>query len=273
MAIRVLALLHGSQGTKRHSHQAMCIDVKDHRDVHSNNNHRWCIWHIMKKMPNKLNSYKRHEEIEQEMSHVVWNSYTKDAFDRNWNDFLTGYDLGGNKWLLELYEDRHIWIPVYLDHHFWARMRNTQRSESMHAFFDKFITRNSSQSQFVKQYDNCLASREQREREFDAADFHTVIPCATKSAIEVQFQHVYIHKKFREVQGQFRGKVNCITRSMHSTLGFTTYEVVEQVSNSKFNKFFVTYDVVSRELNLLDGGPTIQSSSSFYNAPDMNYTR
>ncbi|RYR04888.1 hypothetical protein Ahy_B06g084690 [Arachis hypogaea] len=167
---------------------------------------------------------------------------------------LEGYDLGGNKWLLELYEDRHIWIPVYLDHHFWARMRNTQRSESMHAFFDKFITRNSSQSQFVKQYDNCLASREQREREFDAADFHTVIPCATKSAIEVQFQHVYIHKKFREVQGQFRGKVNCITRSMHSTLGFTTYEVVEQ-------------------LNLLDGGPTIQSSSSFYNAPDMNYTR
>ncbi|RYR08678.1 hypothetical protein Ahy_B05g076481 [Arachis hypogaea] len=24
-----------------------------------------------------------------EMSHVVWNSFTKDAFDRNWNDFIT----------------------------------------------------------------------------------------------------------------------------------------------------------------------------------------
>ncbi|RYQ98910.1 hypothetical protein Ahy_B07g086737 [Arachis hypogaea] len=45
------------------------------------------------------------------------NSYTKDAFDRNWNDFLTKYGLEGNKWLLELYKDRHIWIPVYLDHH------------------------------------------------------------------------------------------------------------------------------------------------------------
>ncbi|RYR19242.1 hypothetical protein Ahy_B03g063969 [Arachis hypogaea] len=33
------------------------------------------------------------------MSHVVWNSYTKDAFDRNWNDFLTKYGLEGNKWL------------------------------------------------------------------------------------------------------------------------------------------------------------------------------
>ncbi|RYQ92584.1 hypothetical protein Ahy_B09g098809 [Arachis hypogaea] len=45
--------------------------------------HRWCIWYIMKKISNKLNSYKRHEEIEQEMSHVVWNSFIKDAFDRN----------------------------------------------------------------------------------------------------------------------------------------------------------------------------------------------
>ncbi|RYR47685.1 hypothetical protein Ahy_A07g033629 [Arachis hypogaea] len=39
-----------------------------------------------------------------------------------------------------------------------------------------------------------------------------------KSAIETQFQHVYTQEKFREVQSQFREKVNCITRSMHSTL-------------------------------------------------------
>ncbi|XP_025675338.1 protein FAR1-RELATED SEQUENCE 1 [Arachis hypogaea] len=148
----------------------------------------------------------------------------------------------------KLYEDWHIWIPVYLDHHFWAGMRSTQRSESMHLFFNKFITRNSSLRQFVKQYDNCLASREQIEREFDVAYFYTVIPCATKSAIGAQFQHVYTHEKFMEVQAQFRGKVNCITRSMHSTLGFTTYEVIEQVFNSTFNKFFITYDAVSREV-------------------------
>ncbi|RYR26316.1 hypothetical protein Ahy_B02g060547 [Arachis hypogaea] len=97
---------------------------------------------------------------------------------------------------------------------------------------------------FQQQYDNCQASRDQAEREFDAANFHTVIPCATKSAIKAQFQHVYTHEKFKEVQAQFRGKVNCITRSMHSTLGFTTYEV----SNSTFNKFVVTCDAVSRDV-------------------------
>ncbi|RYR68223.1 hypothetical protein Ahy_A03g014703 [Arachis hypogaea] len=35
---------------------------------------------------------------------------------------------------------------------------------------------------------------------------------------------------------------------MHSTLGIITYEVIEQVSNSTFNKFVVTYDAVSRDV-------------------------
>ncbi|XP_015954656.1 protein FAR1-RELATED SEQUENCE 4-like [Arachis duranensis] len=61
--------------------------------------HRWCIWHIMKKIPSKLNGYKGHNEIEQEMSHIVWNSYTKEAFGRNWIDFIGKYGLRGNKWL------------------------------------------------------------------------------------------------------------------------------------------------------------------------------
>ncbi|RYR49337.1 hypothetical protein Ahy_A07g035804 isoform A [Arachis hypogaea] len=126
------------------------------------------------------------------MSHVVYNSLTKESFERNWNDFLMKYGVGDNKWL--------------------------------------------------------SGSREQRGRELDAAYFHTVIPCATKSAIEAQFQHVYTHKKFRKVQAQFREQVNYITKSTHSTLGYTVYEVVEQVSDSTFNKFAVIYDRVLAEV-------------------------
>ncbi|RYR15326.1 hypothetical protein Ahy_B04g072068 [Arachis hypogaea] len=91
-------------------------------------------------------------------------------------------------------------------------------------------------------------SREQAERESDAADFHTVIPCATKSCIEAQFQDAYTHAKFREVQAQFRGKANCITRLKNSALGYSVYEVGEQVSSSIFNKFVVTYDSVAAEV-------------------------
>ncbi|RYR41289.1 hypothetical protein Ahy_A08g037702 [Arachis hypogaea] len=118
----------------------------------------------------------------------------------------------------------------------------------MHSFFNKFITRNSSLIQFVKQYDNCLGSREQAERESDATHFHTVIPYATKSSIEAQFQDFYTHQKFREVQAQFRGKANCITRLTNSALGYLVYEVGEQLFSSIFNKFVVTYDSVVAEV-------------------------
>ncbi|RYQ82435.1 hypothetical protein Ahy_B10g101023 [Arachis hypogaea] len=162
--------------------------------------HRWCIWHIMKKIPSKLNGYKGHADIEQEMSQVVWNSQSKDSFDRNWNDFLLNFGLVDNKWL--------------------------------------------SGNVFLKS----TSEVEQAERESDAADFHTVIPCATKSCIEAQFQDAYTHAKFREVQAQFRGKANCITRLKNSALGYSVYEVGEQVSSSIFNKFVVTYDSVAAEV-------------------------
>ncbi|RYR39380.1 hypothetical protein Ahy_A09g044893 [Arachis hypogaea] len=207
--------------------------------------HRWYIWHIMKKIPSKLNGYKGHAKIEQEMSEVVWNSHSKDSFDRNWNDFLLNFGLMDNKWLSDLYEDRHIWVPIYLDHYFWAAHKGARAC--IH-FFNKFITQNSSLIQFVKQYDNCLGSREQAERESYAADFLTVTPCATKSSIEAQFQDVYTHQKFRKVQAQFKGKANCITRLMNSALGYSVYEVGEQVSSLIFNKFVVTYDSVAVEV-------------------------
>ncbi|QHO07828.1 Protein FAR-RED ELONGATED HYPOCOTYL [Arachis hypogaea] len=175
--------------------------------------------------PSKAKMLKQHRELSMSIRHTIENNEEAD-----------------------LYEDRHIWVPIYLDHHFWAGMRSTQRSESMHSFFNKYITRNSSLIQFVKQYDNCLGSREQAERESDAADFHTVIPCATKSSIEAQFQDAYTHAKFREVQAQFRGKANCITRLKNSALGYSVYEVGEQVSSSIFNKFVVTYDSVAAEV-------------------------
>ncbi|RYQ91963.1 hypothetical protein Ahy_B09g098036 [Arachis hypogaea] len=203
--------------------------------------YHWYIWHIMKKIPSKLNDM------------VLWTTSDFQVvllkiYSRGVNCIFWVYYSFIWVYYADLYEDHHIWVPIYLDHHFWAGMRSTQRSESMHSFFNKFITRNNSLIQFVKQYDNCLGSREQAERESDATDFHTIIPCATKSSIEAQFQHVYTHQKFREVQAQFRGKANCITRLTNSALGYSVYEVGEQVCNSIFNKFVVTYDSVAAEV-------------------------
>ncbi|RYR61799.1 hypothetical protein Ahy_A04g019010 [Arachis hypogaea] len=59
---------------------------------------------------------------------------------------------------------------------------------------------------------------------------------------------MYTHQKFRKVQAQFRGKVNCINRSTNSALGYSVYAVVEQISNPTFNKFTVIYDSVAAQV-------------------------
>ncbi|RYR53541.1 hypothetical protein Ahy_A06g028713 [Arachis hypogaea] len=89
-------------------------------------------------------------------------------------------------------------------------------------YFNKFITWNSSLIQFVKQYDNCLGSREQRERESNATDFYNVRPCAIKFSIEAQFQHVYTHEKFRERKGELYHKIKALCSKLYGIRSYRT---------------------------------------------------
>ena len=77
------------------------------------------------------------------------------------NDFEI--DLGSNKWLSDLYNERYRWVPYFLKDNFWARMSTTQRSESMNAFFDGFVNSKMLLKQFVEQYDNALKSKVEKE--------------------------------------------------------------------------------------------------------------
>ncbi|RYR31747.1 hypothetical protein Ahy_B01g056639 [Arachis hypogaea] len=50
------------------------------------------------------------------------------------------------------------------------------------------------------------------------------------------FEHVYTHEKFKKVQAQFRGKVNCITRSTNSTLDKVTPKYILERWNKNIKR-------------------------------------
>ncbi|RYR43458.1 hypothetical protein Ahy_A08g039866 [Arachis hypogaea] len=164
--------------------------------------------------------------ISEMLFHSIPPTIQTESFDRNWNDFLMKYGLGDNKWLSDNTKVYIACFWVYLSSDlgvFWRAFRRPL-----------FMNSSLSRSPLLGRDEKHTKEREeQRERKSDAADFYTIIPCATKSSIEAQFQHVYTHEKFTEVRAQFRGKVNCITRSKHSALGYT---------------FVVTYDTVAAEV-------------------------
>ena len=190
--------------------------------------HRWCLWHIMKKIPEKLKGYREYQKIKYAMKAAVYDTITADEFEEKWYSFVKEFDLEENDWLSGLYKERRRWVPIMLKKDFWAGMSTTQRSESIHAFFDGYINSTTSLHQFVKQYDNALRSKAEKEFEADFRSMDTTIPCGSNSPIEKQFGSEYTHAKFSEVQAEFRGKMNC-GASFESVNGaIVTYEVLEE---------------------------------------------
>ncbi|KAL4299675.1 hypothetical protein AHAS_Ahas17G0124600 [Arachis hypogaea] len=97
-----------------------------------------------------------------------------------------------------------MWVPVFSKDELWAGMRSTQRSDSMHSVFDKYLNSMSSLLQFVRQYQNCVINKEQKELECDAADLRGIIPCRE-----------YTNSMFRDVQDQFIKKADCDISSIN----------------------------------------------------------
>ena len=82
--------------------------------VFSNIRHRWCLWHILKKVPKKLGRYAKYDTIRVSLHVFVYYSQTPIKFEEVWHDMLDKYDLGDNQWLNGLYEKDIVGFHVLL---------------------------------------------------------------------------------------------------------------------------------------------------------------
>ncbi|KAK7410835.1 hypothetical protein VNO78_01975 [Psophocarpus tetragonolobus] len=107
-------------------------------------------------------------------------------------------------------------------------MSTTQHSEGINAFFDGYINLKTTLQQFVKQYDNALQQKAEKEYEADFSSLNGIIPCDSQSILETQFQDKYTHVKFKEVQAEFRAKINCLVANVSSVGSIRSYEIMEE---------------------------------------------
>ena len=127
--------------------------------VFPNTRYRWCLWHILKKVPEKLGMYAEYHAIKVSLHYVVYDSHTPIEFDETWHDMLVKYDLSNNQWLNDLYEERNCWVPCFVKTTFSAGMSTTQCSESMNVFFDGYVNSKTILKQFVKKYEKAMESK------------------------------------------------------------------------------------------------------------------
>ncbi|XP_057471940.1 protein FAR1-RELATED SEQUENCE 5-like [Actinidia eriantha] len=219
-----------------------------------NARHHWCLWHILKKIPDKLKGYKDYKSIRYELHNAIYDSLTIGEFEENWANVINKFQLGDNDWLSGLYEERHRWVLAFVKDNFWAGMSSTQRSESMNAFFDGYVHSNTTLKEFVGQYENVLRKKVQKEEEEDARCFNVQLKIVSPYGFEKQFQQAYTIENFQQFQSEITGKITCSIFFVKIVDRISEYEVREdiQVGESGYLKtvtFHVHFDEVSKESN------------------------
>ncbi|XP_042988764.1 protein FAR1-RELATED SEQUENCE 5-like [Carya illinoinensis] len=122
--------------------------------------HRFCLWHILKKVLEKLGSSARYRlGMKTELMKCVYYTQTIEEFENCWAGFIKTYDLHENAWLTSLYNEREHWVPVFLKEYFWAGMSTTPRNESMNAFFYGYVHSKTRLKEFVDHFDNALKKK------------------------------------------------------------------------------------------------------------------
>ena len=61
--------------------------------VFPNTRHQWCLWHILKKVSEKLGRYAKYHAIRFPLQAVVYDSQTPIEFEEAWHDILDKYNL------------------------------------------------------------------------------------------------------------------------------------------------------------------------------------
>jgi hypothetical protein len=120
--------------------------------------HRFCMWHIMEKMPEKVGPpTNRDKHFWEDLNKCVWGSETGEEFEMQWNSIIVAYGLQGNEWLANKYAIRESWIPAFfMDIPLAGLLRTTSRSESSNSFFNHFIHRKLSFVEFWLRFDTSL---------------------------------------------------------------------------------------------------------------------
>lgn len=157
--------------------------------------HRFCIWHIVNKFSEKLGAvtYKDHFD---EFKSCIWNSETPDEFEYGWQQVVVKGNLVDNDWLQNIYTIRERWIPAYMKHIFSAHMTSSQRAESTHSFFKKYVSPQNSLLDFVTRFDRALARLRHNEMDKDHKDLNEKPRLKTLYPMEKTISELYTHEMF-----------------------------------------------------------------------------
>lgn len=217
--------------------------------------HRLCMWHIMRKLPDKVRpSLSDNEHFYKEMNCCVWGSETPNEFEGKWVSLISEFGLEGNEWLDTRYEIRASWVPAYCrDVPLAGILRTTSRSESQNSFFRHFIGYKYALVEFWLRFGTAMEEQRHQELEADNANLHSTPKLQTTWEIEKNGSEVFTNKVFGSFQKEvLAARDHCFVENTHHDGELKTMEISDDSTKNRVVSLNTSSMVASCSCMLLE---------------------
>jgi MULE transposase domain/FAR1 DNA-binding domain len=207
--------------------------------------HRFCLWHVLKDLPDKIGVSENNETINFRLTNLVYDSLTIPDFEKGWDGVVQQYNLQSNEWLTALYDVRKQWAPVYVKEFFWAGVSAIDRGETVSSFFDGWIRPETTIKTFLEQYENSSKLNAEKEayEDFRCLQMHPQL--ISGLPFEEQIAKVYTLEVFNKFQVEVKQLFQMSGVLVDRTSSVVSYMVTE-IENGR--SYRVAYDSVEEDI-------------------------
>ncbi|XP_076892223.1 protein FAR1-RELATED SEQUENCE 5-like [Bidens hawaiensis] len=174
-----------------------------------NSRHRLCIWHIMKKLADKVGAALcNNEYFKRKICDIVWTeAISQSEFETQWELIVKEYDLETNKWSCDMFEMRYDWIPAY--------------------YMDELLS-----VEFFSHFDHCMEIQRHNGRKNDHDTRYAHLDPVSENPFEKEAELMYTKAIFNDFQDEMyhiRSGVACLKSTEEedfvrfSVFDFNTY--------------------------------------------------
>ncbi|XP_031101640.1 protein FAR-RED ELONGATED HYPOCOTYL 3-like [Ipomoea triloba] len=199
--------------------------------------HFFCLGKVSESVKNAVKQ--NEEEFMVKFEECIYRPWTDEEFEERWQNLVDMFELKENELVLSLYEERTKWVPTLMrgNSAFLGGMSNAVRSEteSVNSFFDKYVHKNTTLQEFVKQYEAVLQDRYEEEAKADSYTSNEQPVLKTSSPFEKHMAGVYTHSVFTKFQIEAVGVVACVLVSQkQDEKGSITYRIKDCEKDQDF---------------------------------------
>ncbi|KAL6211492.1 hypothetical protein ACLB2K_016717 [Fragaria x ananassa] len=162
------------------------------------------------------------------ISEVLPQTFHRDEFDDRWTTIVESSGLSDNGWLKTMYDIRSTWVPAYVNHMFSAGMSSSQRAESGHAFYKRFISKENTLIDFMIQFSRAVTRQRHMELIEDHVDINEKPNFDSQFEMADQMARVYTHECFKEFYAQLSQCCNYRFELSHENDTYMVYTALRK---------------------------------------------